>query len=88
MCATGETLTPAPTVAEVRPMPSGVPECPVERTAESDPKKAGDQGELTSEYRATDASGMSVNPLEESVPNVVRPKPGAALSESQDRGRN
>ena len=31
---------------------------------------------------------MSVNPFEVSVPNVVRPKPGAALRESQGTGRN
>ncbi len=31
---------------------------------------------------------MSVNPFEDSVPNVVRPKPGAALRESQGTGRN
>jgi hypothetical protein len=69
-------------------MPSVVPDCPVEITVESDPKKFGDQGELAAEYRATEASGISVGPLEDSVPNVVRPKPGAALSESHGSARN
>jgi hypothetical protein len=54
---------------------------------ESDPNKLGDQGNLA-EYCATEANGISVNPLEDSVPNVVRPKPGAALNESQGVGRN
>lgn len=69
-------------------MPRGVPDCPVESTVESDPKNVGDHGERAGAYRATEANGISVNPVEDNVPNVVRPKPGAALSNNQDWGRN
>jgi len=60
-------------------MPSVDPDCPVESKVETNPVKAGDQGRLAAEYCAADASGMSVNPCEDNVPNVVRPNPGAAL---------
>lgn len=69
-------------------MPSAVPDCPVESAVETDPKKIGDQGEPVAEYLATEESAISVNPFEDTVPNVVRPKPGDALSESQGTGRN
>lgn len=84
----GETLRPAPTATDVRPRPRVVPDCPVETTVEIDPKKLGDQRDGVGEYCATEASGISVNPFDESEPNVVRPKPGAALTDSHDRGRN
>jgi hypothetical protein len=48
----------------------------------------GDHGRLASEYCAVEKSGMSVSPFEDEVPYVVRPKPGAALKESHDTGRN
>jgi hypothetical protein len=69
-------------------MPSVDPDWPVEITVESDPAKAGDQGRVAAEYCAADASGMSVNPCDDNVPNVERPKPGAALKESHEAGRN
>jgi len=84
----GETLTPAPTAADVRPTPSVVPDCPVATTVEIDPKKLGDQGDVGAEYCATEESGISVNPFDVAEPKVVRPKPGAALSDSQGSGRN
>ena len=69
-------------------MPSVDPDCPVESTVERKPVSAGDQGVVVAEYCAAAASGMSVSPCEDNVPNVVRPNPGAALKESQDTGRN
>jgi hypothetical protein len=69
-------------------MPSVDPDCPVESIVERKPVRAGDQGMVVGEYCAAAASGMSVSPSEDKVPNVVRPNPGAALKESQETGRN
>lgn len=88
MWLTGETLRPAPAASDVRPTPSVDPDCPVESTVERKPVSAGDQGMVVAEYCAAAASGISVSPCEDNVPNVVRPNPGAALKESQETGRN
>ena len=69
-------------------MPSVDPVCPVESTVETDPIRLGDQGRSSAQYSAEVASGMSVNPFDVVVPNVVRPNPGAALKESQATGWN
>ena len=82
------TLSPAPAIMAVRPTPSVDPAGAVEITVEMDPTKAGDHGALASEYRAAEASGISVGPVDDKVPNVVRPKPGAALKDSHETGRN
>jgi hypothetical protein len=69
-------------------MPSVDPDCPVESAVERKPINAGDQGKVAAEYCTAEVSGMSVKPCEDNGPNVVRPKPGAALRESHETGRN
>jgi hypothetical protein len=54
-------------------MPSVDPDFPAETTVERKPVKAGDHGRDAAEYCAAEARGMSVNPCEDRVPNVVRP---------------